>query len=72
MANFDTDNAKFNADLRKLEPTDPAHADTFNAGLEQLIKNDVALKKEQESSKISMTYDAENKVVRFFRGGNAS
>lgn len=44
MAYFDVSSATFNEKLRKLETTDPVHADVFNAVLEQLIKNDVALK----------------------------
>lgn len=44
MAYFDVNNAAFNEKLRKLETTDPVHADVFNAVLGQLIQNDVALK----------------------------
>lgn len=34
----------FNEDLRKLQTSDPAHADTFNPLFERLINNDVFLK----------------------------
>ncbi len=43
MANFDTENAGFNPNLRMLETSDPCHADTFNALFKQLINNDVAI-----------------------------
>jgi hypothetical protein len=41
-----SDTPTFNGKLRKLEPTDPNHADTFNAAFGQLIENDVAIKNE--------------------------
>ena len=44
MSYFDISGATFDENLRKLEITDPAHADVFNALLGQLINNDVALK----------------------------
>lgn len=44
MSNFETSNAIFNDQLRMFEPTDPVHADLFNAAFNQLIQNDVALK----------------------------
>ena len=44
MSYFDISGATFDENLRKLETSDPAHADVFNALLEQLINNDVALK----------------------------
>lgn len=44
MSYFDISGATFDENLRKLETTDPAHADVFNALLGQLINNDVALK----------------------------
>jgi hypothetical protein len=44
MANFDTSDAAYNAELRKFETADPVHADTFNQVAEQLIKNDVAIR----------------------------
>lgn len=44
MSYFDISGAIFDENLRKLETTDPAHADLFNALLGQLINNDVALK----------------------------
>ena len=44
MSYFDISGATFNEQLRKLETSDPCHADVFNVLLEQLINNDVALK----------------------------
>lgn len=44
MSYFDISGATFDENLRKLETSDPAHADVFNALLGQLINNDVALK----------------------------
>lgn len=44
MSYFDVSSAVFNEQLRKLEVTDPSHADTFNQLFAQLIQNDVALK----------------------------
>lgn len=41
MANFDTTNPMYNAVMRKLETTDPAHADLFNSLFGQLLNNDV-------------------------------
>jgi hypothetical protein len=43
MAYFDTSNPEYNEHLRKLETTDPNHADTFNANFRQLILNDAFL-----------------------------
>lgn len=43
MTNFAVE-ALYNSVMRKLEPTDPAHADVFNALLQQLINNDEFLK----------------------------
>lgn len=43
MANFDISNAKFNGIVKKLEVTDPNHADTFNRIFNILVNNDVAL-----------------------------
>ena len=43
MANFEITNPVYNGQLRRLEPTDPNHADTFNANFRQLIENDQAL-----------------------------
>lgn len=48
MANFDISNAKFNGEVRKLEITDPCHADTFNTIFNILVTNDVALNKKIE------------------------
>lgn len=44
MSYFDISGATFDENLRKLETSDSAHADVFNALLGQLINNDVALK----------------------------
>ena len=44
MSYFDISGATFDENLRKLETSDPAHADVFNSLLGQLINNDVALK----------------------------
>ena len=44
MSNFDISNAVFNEKLRRLEASDPNHADVFNELFWQLIQNDVALK----------------------------
>ena len=43
MSTFDVSNAGFNPNLRRLEPTDRAHADVFNELFGQLINNDVAI-----------------------------
>lgn len=48
MANFDISNSKFNDQVRKLEVTDPCHADTFNNIFNILVNNDVALNKKIE------------------------
>ena len=44
MANFDVSNPAFSAEMRMLEKSDPAHANTVNPLFEQLLKNDMALK----------------------------
>lgn len=44
MANFDVSNPQFSGEMRMLEKSDPAHANTFNPMFEQLLKNDMALK----------------------------
>lgn len=49
MADFSVE-GKYNDKLRKLEPTDLAHADTFNPLFKQLIDNDAYLKDEVEKS----------------------
>lgn len=41
---------EYNSELRKLEPTDPAHADTFNPLFKQLINNDAYLKEYVDES----------------------
>ncbi len=45
MSYFNTDDATFNQQLEKINETDRVHADTPNQRFEQLIKNDVFLKK---------------------------
>ena len=42
MANFET-SPEFNKVMRKLEPTDRAHADVFNALFQLLLNNDIYL-----------------------------
>lgn len=53
MSFFDVSKAEYNNQLRMLEPTDPGHADIFNAALGQLISNDAAIKEEVEEAKKS-------------------
>jgi len=43
MADHDTTSRSYNELLRKLETTDPVHADTFNPLYEQLVTNDMYL-----------------------------
>lgn len=48
--NFEIKNPTvFNRDIRKLEPTDEGHADTFNTQFETLINNDAYIKNKMES-----------------------
>lgn len=62
MANFDVSNAKFNREIRKMEVTDPCHADTFNNVFKTLINNDVALTSQYEELAKKVTNDnAQNK-----------
>ncbi|AKN32369.1 hypothetical protein Ccar_16465 [Clostridium carboxidivorans P7] len=42
---YDISNPVVTEQIRKLEVTDPCHADTFNTIFEKLVNNDVALKK---------------------------
>lgn len=47
MANFEiVDNPDFSEEIRKLEVTDKAHADVFNAFIKQLLYNTLYLKKQ--------------------------
>ncbi len=56
MENFEIKEPReYNEVLRMLEPTDPDHADTFNALFEQLINNDAFLKKLLEKLKEEAT-----------------
>ena len=49
MAYFDIpENPEFTEEIRKFETTDPAHADLFNAVVQELLENDVFLKKDLE------------------------
>ena len=47
MANFPIDETQkaVNQELRKIETSDPVHADVYNALLEQLINNDAFLER---------------------------
>ena len=52
MANFDTpENPEYSLDIRKLEPTDPAHADLFNEIFQALINNEAFIKAETYAQK---------------------
>ena len=52
MANFEIPEILEYIDrIRKLEPTDPAHADLFNAMFQALINNGAFLKKMQEKKR---------------------
>lgn len=44
MANYDVSNPKYSNEIRKLEKSDPAHANMFNPMFQQLLENDEALK----------------------------
>ena len=44
MANYNQNNDKYTEDIRKVEPTDPAHADLINE-LAQAIINNIAFNK---------------------------
>ncbi len=49
MANQDIKTPKeYDQAIRKLETSDPAHADTFNPLFEKLINNDAYLKEQQD------------------------
>lgn len=47
MANYDVSNPIYNNNIRKLEKSDPAHANIFNPLFQQLLENDECLKKEK-------------------------
>ncbi len=47
MANYDVSNPIYNNNIRKLEKSDPAHANIFNSLFQQLLENDECLKKEK-------------------------
>ncbi|MCI8483512.1 MAG: hypothetical protein HFH41_04135 [Lachnospiraceae bacterium] len=47
MADFEImENPEYTEQIRKFEPTDPAHADLFNSVTEKMINNEAFLKKE--------------------------
>lgn len=48
MANYDVPNPTYNNNIRKLEKSDPAHANIFNPLFQQLLENDECLKKEKD------------------------
>ncbi len=48
MANYDVSNPTYNNNIRKLEKSDPAHANIFNPLFQQLLENDECLKKEKD------------------------
>lgn len=48
MANFDVSNPKYSKEMRMLEKSDPAHANTFNPLFKQLLENDESLKHMQD------------------------
>ena len=48
MANYDVSNPIYNSSMRKLEQSDPAHANIFNLLFQQLLENDECLKKEKD------------------------
>ncbi len=50
MANFEVpEKPEFNNQIRKLEASDPAHADLFNAIIEALLNNELFLKNVQDA-----------------------
>ena len=70
MSYFDISDAQFNPELRRLETTDPNHADVFNALYGQLIKNDVALKSVTDQALLAeFATNAEVKEVIDSMGG---
>ncbi len=55
MANFEIpENPKYTKEIRKFEPTDPAHADLFNAVTQTLLNNDEFLRKVVEQYKAEL------------------
>ena len=48
MANYDVSNPIYNNNIRKLEKSDPAHANIFNPLFQQLLENDECLKKPKD------------------------
>lgn len=62
--NFDTSNANFTESIRKLEITDPNHADTFNTIFEPLLKNDVFIKKNFGDKISTITQDMSSVIFQ--------
>lgn len=55
MANFEIpENPEYMNDVRKFEPTDPAHADLFNAVTQTLLNNDEFLRQVVEQYKMEL------------------
>ncbi|MCI8692644.1 MAG: hypothetical protein HFH91_07875 [Lachnospiraceae bacterium] len=51
MANFIIpENPAFTQEIRKFDPTDPAHADLFNTVIQALVTNDAFLKKQAQQA----------------------
>lgn len=48
MSNFDQNGKEYVEEIRKIEPTDPAHADVINALAQDIINNEAFLKKISE------------------------
>lgn len=58
MANFDT-SPEFTKEIRKLEATDRAHADVFNALLQFLVKNEMYLRQRCDNTILIGTNDTD-------------
>lgn len=61
----------FNTTLRKLEITDPAHADTFNPLFERLVNNDAYLQ-ETKVDKTDVAASGANKIPRLDAQGKGA
>ena len=72
MANFQIpENPGYAEEIRKFETTDPAHADLFNAVVQQLLENDAHLKKGKQDAiaidsalSATSTNPVQNKAVK--------
>lgn len=63
MANFEVpEKPEFNNQIRKLEESDPAHANLFNAIIEALLNNELFLKKVQDALVESLKEHLENET----------